>query len=56
MGVVINELKQSVVAIAANVRRYQERIERFRQNRMVQNNQWQFYRDFFKVFSAAIIL
>ena len=46
MGVVIEELKQKIVAIAARVRRYQERVDRFRQNRIFQNNQRQFYREF----------
>ena len=44
MGVVIEELKQKIVAIAAKVRRYQERVDRFRPNRMFQNNRRQFYR------------
>ena len=39
LGVVIEELKQRIVAIAAKVRRYQESVDRFRQNRMFQNNQ-----------------
>ena len=39
MGIVIEELKQRIVAIEAKVRRYQERIDRLRQNRMFQNNQ-----------------
>ena len=42
MGVVIEKLKQRIVATAAKVRRYQERVNRFRQNRMLQNNQKQF--------------
>ena len=42
MAVVIEELKQRTVAIAAKVRRYQEKVDRFRQNRMFQNNQRQF--------------
>ena len=42
MGVVIEELKR-IVVIAAKVRRYQESIDRFRQNKMFQNNQRQFY-------------
>ena len=33
MGVVIAELKQRTVAIAAKVRRYQGWVDRFRQNR-----------------------
>ena len=49
MGVVIEELKQRIVAIAAKVRRYQERdqerVDRFRQNKMFQNNHRQFYRE-----------
>ena len=45
LSVVIEELKQRVVAIAAKVRRYQERVDRFRQNRMFQNYQRQFYRE-----------
>ena len=42
LSVVIEELKQKIVAIAAKVRRYQERVERFTQI-MFQNNQRQFY-------------
>ena len=45
LGVAIEELKQRIVAIAAKVRSYQERVDRFRQNRMFQNNQGQFYRE-----------
>ena len=45
LGVVIDKLKQRIVAIAAKVRRYQERVDRFRQNRMFQDNQRQSYRD-----------
>ena len=45
LGAAIEELKQRIVAIAAKVRRYQERVDRFRQNRMFQNNQRQFYRE-----------
>ena len=45
MSVVIEELKQSIVAIATKVRRYQERVDRFRQKKkMFQNNQRQFHR------------
>ena len=39
LGVVIDELKQRIVAMAAKVRRYQERVDRFRQTKMFQNNQ-----------------
>ena len=45
LGVAIEELKQRLVAIAAKVGRHQERVDRFRQNRMFQNNQRQFYRE-----------
>ena len=45
LGVVIEELKQRIDAIAAKVRTYQERVDRFRQNRMFQNNQRQLYRE-----------
>ena len=45
MTVITEELKQKTVAIAAKVRRYQERVDRFRQNRMFQNNQRQLYRE-----------
>ena len=34
-----------IVVIAAKVRRYQQRVDRFRQNRMFQNNLRQFYRE-----------
>ena len=44
LGVVIEELRQRIVAIAAKVKRYQERVD-MRQNRMFQNNQRQFYRE-----------
>ena len=37
-------MKQRIIATAAKVRRYQERVDRFSQNRMFQNNQRQFYR------------
>ena len=45
LGVAIEELKQRIVAISAKVRRCQERVDRFRQNRMFQNSQRQFYRE-----------
>ena len=45
MGVIFEELKQRIVAIAANIRRYQERVDTSTQNRMFQNNQRQFYRE-----------
>ena len=45
LNVVIEELKQRITAIAAKVRRYQGRIGRYRQNRLFENNQRQFYRE-----------
>ena len=40
---VIEELKQRIVAITAKVTRYQEKVDRFGQKRMFQNDQKQFY-------------
>ena len=45
MNVVIEELKQTITAIAAKVRRYQGRVDSYRQNRLFENNQRQFYRE-----------
>ena len=45
MNVVIEELKQRITAIAAKVRKYQGRIGSYRQNRIFENNQRQFYRE-----------
>ena len=45
MCVAIEELRQRTVSIAAKDRRFQERVDRFRQNKMFQNNQRQFYRE-----------
>ena len=42
MNVVIEELKQRIAAIAAKVRRYQQRVNSYRQNRLFKNNQRQF--------------
>ena len=42
---VIDELKQRITAIAAKVRRYEGRVDGYRQNRPFENNQWQFYRE-----------
>ena len=38
-------MKQSIIAIAAKVRRYQGRVDTYRQNRLFDNNQRQFYRE-----------
>ena len=43
LGVVIEESKQGIEVIPANVKMYQERENGFRQNRMFQNNQRQLY-------------
>ena len=39
----IEELKQRITAIAAKVRRYQGWVDSYRQNRLFENNQRQFY-------------
>ena len=38
-------LKQRITAIAAKVRRYQGWVDSYRQNRLFENNQRQFYRE-----------
>ena len=43
--VVIEELKQRITAVAAKVRKYQGRVDSYRQNRLFKNNQMQFYRE-----------
>ena len=43
MNVVIEELKQRITAIAAKVGRYQGRVDSYRQNRLFENNEKQFY-------------
>ena len=45
MNVVIDKLKQRITAIAAKVRRYQGWVDSYRQNRLSENNQRQFYRE-----------
>ena len=44
LNVVIEELKQRITATAAKVRRYQEWADSYKQNRLFENNQRQFYR------------
>ena len=39
------ELKQRITAIAAKVRRYQGQVDSYRQNKLFENNQRQFYRE-----------
>ena len=39
LNVVIEELKQRITAISAKVRRYQGRVDSYRQNRLFENNQ-----------------
>ena len=39
LNVAIEELKQRITAIAAKVRRYQGRVDSYRQNRLFENNQ-----------------
>ena len=45
LDVVIEELKQRIIAIAAKLRRYQGREDSYRQNRLFENNQRQFCRE-----------
>ena len=45
MNVVIEELKRRITAIAAKVRRYQGRVDSYRQNTLFENNQSQFHRE-----------
>ena len=45
MKFVIEELKQRITAIAVKVRRYLGRVDSYRQNRLFENNQRQFYRE-----------
>ena len=45
LNVVIEELKQKITAIAAKVSRYQGLVDSYRQNRLFENNQRQFYRE-----------
>ena len=45
LNVVIEKLKQRITAIAAKVRRYQEQVDCYRQNRLFENNERQFYRE-----------
>ena len=46
MNAVIEELKQRITAIAAKVIRYQGRVDSYKQNRLFENNQRQFCREF----------
>ena len=45
LDVVTEKLKQRIKALAANFRRYQERVDRFRKSRIFQNNKKQFYKE-----------
>ena len=45
MDVLIEELQQRITATAAKIRRYQGRIDTYRQNRLFENNQRQFSRE-----------
>ena len=43
MNVFIEELKQRITAVATKVRTYQGRVDSYRQNRLFEDNQIQFY-------------
>ena len=45
LNVAAEELKQRIIAITAKVRRYQGQVDSYRQNRLFENNQRQFYRE-----------
>ena len=45
LNVVIEELKQRITAIAKKVKKYQGRVDSYRQNRLFENNKRQFYRE-----------
>ena len=45
LNVVVEELKQRITAIAGKVRRYQGQVDSYRQNKLFENNQRQFYRE-----------
>ena len=45
LNVVIEQLKHRITAIAAKVRRYQGRVDSYRQNRLFEYNQRRFYRE-----------
>ena len=45
LNVVIEEMKQRISAIATKFRRYQGRVDSYRQNRLFENNQRHFYKE-----------
>ena len=45
LDVVVEQFKQRITTIAAKVRRYQGRVDSYRQNRLFENIQTQFYRE-----------
>ena len=45
LNVVIQEMKQRITATAAKVRSYQGQVDSYRQNRLFEDNQRQFYRE-----------
>ena len=45
MHLVIEDLKQRITGTAAKVRRYQGRVDSYRQYRLFENDQRQFYRE-----------
>ena len=55
MNVLIKELKQRITAFAAKVRRYQGRVDGYRQNRLFENNQRQFYSELDEAEDVMII-
>ena len=45
VAVVIEELTQRIIAKAHNIKRYNDRISQYQQNRLFEVNQRQFYRE-----------
>ena len=45
LNIVIEELKLRIIAIAAKVRRYEGRVDSYRQNKLFEYNQRQLYRE-----------
>ena len=45
LNVIIEEMKLRITAIAAKIRKYQGRVDSYKQNRLFENNQRQFYRE-----------
>ena len=56
LNVVVEELKQRIIATAAKVRRYQGWVDSYRQNRLFENNQRHFYRKLYQEEEAVMMI